>query len=398
MAVDATGGSVYVTNRLGNTVSVIDAATNTVTSTWTGSGYLRRPSGIAISPTNGRIWVVDNTTPGEVTVLDAASNFVTTLSTGGDDPLGIAIDANTAVITNFFSNDAAVISLSGGGAASPSAGSRGAWHSTPPAPWPTVSGRGEGANSVSVIDIATRTVTATISTDRPSGVAVTPDGALLYVTNEVADTVSVFDTANNTLITTIAVGKSPGQVAINSAGTQAFVVNGQGTSILDPGTVSVIDIATNTVSRTIGVGLRPGGLAINPAGDRIYVADLNDDTVSVIGIAGFAGPVAPAATAATAAPAAGAARSAATAVPAASAVPAAAAATGCAIPERSPAPLPAQQDSMLTAPATKWPSTAARVPTEPTGRTAAPAVRAATPSPHRTAAPGHGAARGRLGG
>ena len=49
VAVDATGGSVYVTNQLGNTVSVIDAATNTVTATWTGAGDLSRPSGIAIS-------------------------------------------------------------------------------------------------------------------------------------------------------------------------------------------------------------------------------------------------------------------------------------------------------------------------------------------------------------
>ena len=76
----------------------------------------------------------------------------------------------------------------------------------------------------------------------------------------------MFDTATNTLITTIAVGNEPAQVAINSAGTQAFVVNTRGTSILDPGTVSVIDIATNTVSGSIGVGLQQGSLVINPAG------------------------------------------------------------------------------------------------------------------------------------
>ena len=121
-----------------------------------------------------------------MTVLDAAGNVVLTQPTGGDDSLGIAIDANTVVITNYFSNDATVISLSGGEAIVPVGTEPKYVALNPTGALAYVSNRGTGigANSVSVIDIATRTVTATISTDRPSGVAVTPDGALLYVTNE----------------------------------------------------------------------------------------------------------------------------------------------------------------------------------------------------------------------
>ena len=43
---------------------------------------------------------------------------------------------------------------------------------------------GFNSNTVSVIDTATNTVTATVPVGgRPSGVAVTPDGAFVYVAN-----------------------------------------------------------------------------------------------------------------------------------------------------------------------------------------------------------------------
>ena len=56
-------------------------------------------------------------------------------------------------------------------------------------------------NTVSVIDTATNTVTATVNVGRsPAGVAVTPDGRKVYVANRLdAGTVSVIDTATNTV-------------------------------------------------------------------------------------------------------------------------------------------------------------------------------------------------------
>jgi YVTN family beta-propeller protein len=47
-------------------------------------------------------------------------------------------------------------------------------------------------------------------------------------------------------------------------------------------TVSVIDGATNAVIDTIPVGINPAGVAVNPLTNRIYVGNLNSDNVSVI--------------------------------------------------------------------------------------------------------------------
>ena len=60
-----------------------------------------------------------------------------------------------------------------------------------------------------MISTATNTVTATITVvNEPYGVAVTPNGAYAYVTNEAATTVSVISTATNTVTTTIAIEAS----------------------------------------------------------------------------------------------------------------------------------------------------------------------------------------------
>ena len=47
-------------------------------------------------------------------------------------------------------------------------------------------------------------------------------------------------------------------------------------------TVSVINGATNAVIDTIPVGINPAGVAVNPLTNRIYVANRNSDDVSVI--------------------------------------------------------------------------------------------------------------------
>jgi len=70
--------------------------------------------------------------------------------------------------------------------------------------------------------------------------------------NAVDDTVSVIDTATGTVTATIGVGNYPYGVAADPAAGSVYVANA------DDGTVSVIDTATSTVTATIPVGDGPG--------------------------------------------------------------------------------------------------------------------------------------------
>jgi len=133
---------------------------------------------------------------------------------------------------------------------------------------------------VSVINAATRTVTATIPVGHdPWGVAVDPATHTVYVTNAGDGTVSVIDEATRTVTATVSVRYRPVAVAVDPAARTAYVTNA------GDGTVSVIDEATRTVTATIPVGGDPDGVAVvtvDPAARTAYVTNASDGTVSVI--------------------------------------------------------------------------------------------------------------------
>jgi YVTN family beta-propeller protein len=80
------------------------------------------------------------------------------------------------------------------------------------------------------------------------------------------------------VIATIDVGDAPAGVAVTPDGATAYVAN-----VVDD-TVSVIDTATNTVTATITVGDGPIFVAVSPDGTRAYVTNQADGTVSVISL------------------------------------------------------------------------------------------------------------------
>ena len=110
------------------------------------------------------------------------------------------------------------------------------------------------------------TVTSTITVgSQPWGVAINPAGTFAYVANSGSGTVSKIDLATDTVVATITVGSSPMDVAINPAGTFAYIANS------GSGTVSKIDLATDTVVGTFSTfGGNPGNVAIDPVGIFVY--------------------------------------------------------------------------------------------------------------------------------
>jgi len=145
------------------------------------------------------------------------------------------------------------------------------------------SGEPHVGDSVSVISTATNTVTSTIQVGRhPSGLAITPDGSTVYVTNFDDYTVSVISTATNTVIATIPVGGQPYRVVVTADGSRALVAN-RNTEYDRPANLSVIDTATNTVVSTVGLGSSyPSAVVANSDGSVIYVTDQTGSYTLVI--------------------------------------------------------------------------------------------------------------------
>ena len=75
---------------------------------------------------------------------------------------------------------------------------------------------------------------------------------------------------------TVPAGKNPNGVAVDPSTHTAYVANS------DDNAVSVIDGATRTFTATVPVGKNPIGVAVDPTTHTAYVANRDDNTVSVI--------------------------------------------------------------------------------------------------------------------
>ncbi len=140
--------------------------------------------------------------------------------------------------------------------------------------------------------------------DLPAGMALSPDGTKLYVALNGSNALGVIDTATNQLVQQIPVGNAPRQVVLADDGTVAYVSNeggrpatpgdftnlSDGTPIVSSkvtgaaitGTVSVVNLTTGTEQQEIPVGLQPTALYQDLDSHALFVANSNDDSISVI--------------------------------------------------------------------------------------------------------------------
>ena len=140
-----------------------------------------------------------------------------------------------------------------------------------------------GDNTVSVIDPATKTVTATISVGAdPVGAWVGYDGKM-YVDNEEGESISVVDVATNTVIQTIPLGFMPGSAAHNAVTKELWVT--------DPDNSKVHYWTWNTTDNlwvhggAFSTGAGAHAIAFTADGNTAYVTNQLAASVSVINVA-----------------------------------------------------------------------------------------------------------------
>ncbi len=160
----------------------------------------------------------------------------------------------------------------------------------------------------------------------PQGVAVTPDGSQVWVTDTGPETgqptlgaISVISAATLKVIGTMQLSTDPREIAFSKSGATAYVTTSNGLLVIDTATrrvttviqrlgnpegvtlspdgktvyvtntadnlVDVISAATNKVTRTIGVGQLPWQIAVSSNGSTLYVANGDSDSISVVSTA-----------------------------------------------------------------------------------------------------------------
>lgn len=226
----------FVSNASSNSVSVIDAATNSVIATLAVGS---QPLGVAVDPKGQRAYVT-NYGASSLTVLDAQSlQVVRNVSLGmGISPAGVAVTADGAKV---------LVAIQ-----SPASDRR-----------------------VLVYDVATEALRSISVDSAPFGIATHPAQPIAYVTNQLGRTVSVIDTANETVTSTLTGFSLPFSVAVNWSGTRLYVGD------VGNDTIREIDAQTLTPVRTYSV-VRPYAIAVHPLGHRLYASSITQNRLAIV--------------------------------------------------------------------------------------------------------------------
>jgi len=301
----------YVTNYASSTLSKIDLTSGAVTGTAISVGQNSEPFGLAITPDHTKAYVTNSNT-GSVAVVNVESNTVVVPAIAvGATPFAVAITPNgsTAYVPNYSSNTVSVISTQSNAVVDTISmpGNPFAVAITPDGAKAYFVNAGNG--TVGVVQTSTNTLCNTGNCSRsgtypvpvgsiPSGLAILPNGAKVYVANYGSNTVSVINTTTDSLCTeaacsstatypiALASGSGPRSVAVSADGSKVYVVD------QTSGTVAVIKTSTDTLctpstcssSAAYPIAVGPGiwGISISPDGTKAYVVNQGSGTVSTI--------------------------------------------------------------------------------------------------------------------
>ena len=279
--------------------------------------------GVAVSPTNQRIYVSNRMT-NAVSVVDTSTRRVVGRTAVGKEPLGVVVGETRAYAVNQGSNsvtEMSTVTLTPVGRAIQVGERPRALARVPRANPPLAYVSNSGSNTLTVIELNRNAAINTITVGtNPWDLAVDTERGLAYVTNRGSRSVSVINAATHRPVgDLIAVGEFPESVAVSSAAARLYVAHSGSEhiavvdtvsrrSVGDPitlgsavsdlvlskdgrrlyvtlsqtGEVVVLDTATTQAVATISVGGEPTEIAVSSDSRRVYVVNSAWGTVSVI--------------------------------------------------------------------------------------------------------------------
>jgi len=273
----------YVSNSASNNVSVIDLATNQVTATLQTAEF---PNELRFSPDGGVVYVANLDLDDNVTIIDTSDNSFSSISNlNYANLVAVSPDASRLYLSLFSldtinalnadDNYSAVGSFAGcPGSTEPGAlaidWSGSILYVTCPAD-----------NLLIVANAAAMSVNTTVSVNSATSLALSPDGALLYVGNG-SGTIFTIYTSDNSV--------SPATFNAGSTNIQSILVNAAGTQIYataDAHNILQLDASNGQVLNTITPASNANvvSLKLNSDESILYAVDALNDSVYVIDLA-----------------------------------------------------------------------------------------------------------------
>jgi YVTN family beta-propeller protein len=211
------------------------------------------------APTSAYRVYVTNEGSGDISIIDPVKRAVIGRVALGKRPRGIIASPDQRLL---------YIALSGSPIAGP-----GVDESRLPA-------ADKAADGIAVVDVASGKVLRVLrGISDPEQVALSPDGATLYVASEDSGRVMFMDSRTGTIRATLMVGGEPEGLAASPDGRHVYATSEEDS------TIAVIDALQPRVLAHIPVGQRPRSIAFDRSGARAFVTGENDASLSVIDVA-----------------------------------------------------------------------------------------------------------------
>ncbi len=263
VAINPVTNKIYLAD-LGGTLTVIDGATNAVSSPSNTYGGVENWA-VAVNPVTNMVYVVDRGAS-KIYAFNGATatspaTYSATISPGAGNLFAIAINPETNMIYVADDSHGYIVVING------------------------------SDNSFTTVSLGTTDSVVNL----PVSLAVNPATNMIYVVENdsltgctsgcLPNQVAVINPGNNNAITNIAVGNSPVAVVVNPVKNLIYVANSGASSGPNPvTTVSVIDGSTNTVTANVTSPqmATPVGLAINTITNQVFVANSGSDYATVI--------------------------------------------------------------------------------------------------------------------
>ncbi|HUP05796.1 MAG TPA: cytochrome D1 domain-containing protein [Caldimonas sp.] len=302
LAAESEGGLAYVSNQAGD-ISIIDLGTLQMSGHV--NPYGKEPRGIGVTA-DGKLLVVANRAEGAISVIDRRSGTLLRHVAIGANPEFVRVRGHRAFVSYEPSSSgtpplqpSAAVAGAAPAVQGPSAAPRkDDDESHTPAHVAVVDldrgrvvrsilggletegiefsadGRriliaNEADNNISVRDIATGALVATIDTkrygNRPRGIKLAPDGKSYVATLELSDTLLVID-ARYRVVRSVKTAQSPYGVAFDSSGRRVFVAAARGKVL------QVFDTASYAPVKEIPIGQRCWHFTFTPGHEHILVA------------------------------------------------------------------------------------------------------------------------------
>src|SRR5262249_11273062 len=200
---------------------------------------------------------VSNEDSNDISIIDSATDEVTATIFVGKRPRGLRLSPDGTML---------LVALSGSPKEPPGARSDAG---RPPAD--------RAADGIALVDVASEKLVRTIPSGKdPECFDFTPDGKLLYVSNEEAAQASVVDVPSGNILKTIPPHHEPEGVTMMPTGDVVYVTSEAGNKVFAIGTKD------NRVKATIETDPRPRAVAFTPDGTRGYITEEQGSSITVV--------------------------------------------------------------------------------------------------------------------